>query len=127
MTRIPDFAEEIATALDGSAVPDMSVDGTGGLPSVFAVTDLAVASIAAAGAEVAALSAQSAPVRPALAVDRRLASFWFAWTCGRRAGRSKPLGFGGRRLRDPGRLDPSAYNARIPGRRRAGARPAVGS
>ena len=80
MTRVPDFAQEIAAALDGSAAPEVSVTGVGGLPSVFAVTDLAVASIAAGGAEIAALSAQAGPARPALAVDRRLASFWFAWT-----------------------------------------------
>ncbi len=80
MTRVSDFARDIATALGDPMPPATDVTGAGGLPSVFAVTDLAVASVAAAGAEVASLAAQAGATRPALSVDRRLASFWFAWT-----------------------------------------------
>jgi crotonobetainyl-CoA:carnitine CoA-transferase CaiB-like acyl-CoA transferase len=50
----------------------------GALPSAFAVTDLACASIAAAGQAVSELLRQQTGQRPAVEVDRRLASFWFA-------------------------------------------------
>jgi hypothetical protein len=50
----------------------------GALPSAFAVTDLACASIAAAGQAVSELLQQHTGRLPALEVDRRLASFWFA-------------------------------------------------
>jgi hypothetical protein len=50
----------------------------GALPSAFAVTDLACASIAAAGQAVAELLQQQTGKLPAVEVDRRLASFWFA-------------------------------------------------
>lgn len=54
--------------------------GGGDWPSRYPVTDLAVATIGAAGAAAArlaeALGAPPAPVH----VDRRLASLWFAWT-----------------------------------------------
>jgi hypothetical protein len=52
--------------------------GSGALPSAFAVTDLACASIGAAGQAVAELLRQQTGHVPAVEVDRRLASFWFA-------------------------------------------------
>ncbi|MGJ8561127.1 MAG: CoA transferase [Litorimonas sp.] len=50
--------------------------GEGSWPSAFAVSDLAVASIGAACADVAALSGRKTPVE----IDRRLASLWFSLT-----------------------------------------------
>jgi hypothetical protein len=68
------FIRDIWQALQGP--PDMperlAVTGAGSLSSAFAVTDLAVGAIAAVGLAVAALVAA-----PEVAVDRRLASFWF--------------------------------------------------
>ena len=52
--------------------------GHGALPSAFAVTDLACASIGAAGQAVSELLRQQTGHLPAVEVDRRLASFWFA-------------------------------------------------
>ncbi|RON71370.1 CoA transferase [Pseudomonas fluorescens] len=51
---------------------------SGALPSAFAVTDLACASIAAAGQAISELILQQIARLPAIEVDRRLASFWFA-------------------------------------------------
>ncbi|VVQ03532.1 Formyl-CoA:oxalate CoA-transferase [Pseudomonas fluorescens] len=51
---------------------------TGALPSAFAVTDLASASIAAAGQAISELLQQQTGRLPGLEVDRRLASFWFS-------------------------------------------------
>ncbi|WP_248742547.1 MULTISPECIES: CoA transferase [unclassified Pseudomonas] len=50
----------------------------GALPSTFAVTDLACASIAAAGHAVGELLRQQTGQLPGVEIDRRLASFWFA-------------------------------------------------
>ena len=50
----------------------------GALPSAFAVTDLACASIAAAGQAVSELLHQQTGHLPTIEVDRRLASFWFS-------------------------------------------------
>ncbi|VVN30586.1 CoA transferase [Pseudomonas fluorescens] len=50
----------------------------GALPSAFAVTELACASIAAAGQAVSELIRQQTGHLPVVAVDRRLASFWFS-------------------------------------------------
>jgi crotonobetainyl-CoA:carnitine CoA-transferase CaiB-like acyl-CoA transferase len=60
-----------------SAPDSVAFEGAGSLPSVFAVSDLAAASVAAAA--LAAAEFVSAGVRPIAAVraDRRLASFWF--------------------------------------------------
>jgi hypothetical protein len=73
------FLGEIQQAL-GAPPQDVAVTGSGDLPSVFAVSDLAAASIAAAGAGVAALIAARHGAAPAVEVDRRLASLWFAWS-----------------------------------------------
>jgi hypothetical protein len=51
---------------------------SGALPSAFAVTDLACASIAVAAQAVSELLNQRTGHLPAIEVDRRLASFWFA-------------------------------------------------
>ncbi|OVZ60961.1 MULTISPECIES: CoA transferase [unclassified Pigmentiphaga] len=51
--------------------------GTGSLPSIFPVTDLAAASVGAAGLAIAELVGQRHGSLPAVAVDRRLTSFWF--------------------------------------------------
>lgn len=50
----------------------------GALPSAFAVTDLACASIAGAGQAISELLNQQTGHLPEVEVDRRLASFWFA-------------------------------------------------
>lgn len=57
-----------------------SVIEEGGLPSWFAVTDLAVASIATAGLMLARLASKNGGNLPSRTVDRRLASFWFKTT-----------------------------------------------
>ncbi|WP_456023155.1 CoA transferase [Pseudomonas protegens] len=50
----------------------------GALPSAFAVTDIACASMAAAGQAVSQLIHPQTAHLPTVAVDRRLASFWFS-------------------------------------------------
>lgn len=57
---------------------DLVVSGHGGLPSAFPVTDLAVASVGTAALALAQLMSDQFGAVPAAAVDRRLASFWFA-------------------------------------------------
>ncbi len=58
---------------------DVTVIGRGRLGSVFAVTDLAVASVGAAGAALATLvAAVAGGTVPEVRVDRALASNWFA-------------------------------------------------
>ncbi|MDF0730380.1 CoA transferase [Pseudomonas entomophila] len=59
------------------APPAVRWQGVGALPSAFAVTDLAAASIAAAGLALAELLQQRTDHCPLVRVDRRLASFWF--------------------------------------------------
>lgn len=54
------------------------VSGVGALASVYAVTDLAMASIASAGMAVAEFIAVRGNAVPRIEVDRRLASLWFA-------------------------------------------------
>ncbi|OLF52744.1 CoA transferase [Pseudomonas chlororaphis] len=67
---------------------------SGALPSAFAVTELASASIAAAGQATAELLLGQTGRLPALCVDRRLASFWFATSL-------RPLGWSVPPLWDP--------------------------
>jgi hypothetical protein len=66
---------QAALGLPHTPIPFTS---TGALPSAFAVTDLACASIAAAGLATGHLLHQQTGRLPGLEVDRRLASFWFA-------------------------------------------------
>jgi hypothetical protein len=69
----------IWAALGGAAerLGNLRVAGAGDLPSVFAVSDLAGASVGAACLAVAELVAARHGAWPAAAVDRRLASLWF--------------------------------------------------
>jgi len=62
----------------GLAPASVRQTGQGALPSAFAVTDLASASMAAAGQALAELLYSQTGRRPEVSVDRRLASFWFA-------------------------------------------------
>lgn len=66
---------QAALGLPHTPIPFTS---SGALPSAFAVTDLACASIAAAGQAASELLHQQTGRLPSLEVDRRLASFWFA-------------------------------------------------
>ena len=68
-----DLLKEIWGSVQGnlSAMDGISFAGEGSLPSYFAVTDLAAASMGATGLALAELT-QNLDVR----VDRRLASFW---------------------------------------------------
>jgi hypothetical protein len=72
--------DEIWRAAGGA--PEMAagahVTGEGDLPSVFATTDLATASVGAAGAAIVELIAARFGAAPGFEVDRRLASFWFS-------------------------------------------------
>ncbi|TRX73933.1 CoA transferase [Pseudomonas mangiferae] len=71
------FAIEEALDLP-PAGPAPLLTGEGALPSAFAVTDLAAESVTAVGLAVADLLQRQGDARPAVTVDRRLASFWFA-------------------------------------------------
>ncbi|WP_095193189.1 CoA transferase [Pseudomonas sp. Irchel 3A7] len=66
---------QAALGLPHTPIPFTS---TGALPSAFAVSDLACASIAAAGQTISQLLHQQTGRLPDLEVDRRLASFWFS-------------------------------------------------
>jgi hypothetical protein len=76
------FLTDIWTALGGDAALLSRVlsTGEGDLPSAFAVSDLAVASIGAAGLAVAELMTSGWGTPPLVHVDRRLGSFWFGMT-----------------------------------------------
>jgi len=72
-----DLLTPIQAALDLPHTP-LTFTEAGALPSSFAVTDLASASIGAAGQAVAQLIQQQTGRLPSISVDRRLASFWFS-------------------------------------------------
>jgi len=72
-----DLLTSVQAALGLSNTP-IPFTGEGALPSAFAVTDLACASVAAAGQAISELLRQQTGHLPTLEVDRRLASFWFA-------------------------------------------------
>ncbi|MGA3796788.1 CoA transferase [Pseudomonas fluorescens] len=82
---------QAALGLPHTPIPFTS---SGALPSAFAVTDLACASIAAAGQTASELLHQQTGHLPGLEVDRRLASFWFATSI-------RPLGWSVPPLWDP--------------------------
>ena len=65
---------------DAAALHHVQFTGAGALPSVFATSALAAASVATAGLAASALVAARHGTAPAVRVDRRLASFWFAST-----------------------------------------------
>jgi len=75
------FIAEIAEALSCNT-EGLDFSGAGALPSTFRVTDLAAASVAAAGCALADLVKGACPgaSKPDLTVDRRFASFWFGWS-----------------------------------------------
>ncbi len=66
------FWQDICTAVFGAERPDFERVGVGDLPSRYAVTDFACATVAAAGQALADLMDGGA-----VRVDRRLASLWF--------------------------------------------------
>jgi hypothetical protein len=72
------LTEQITAALSvaGLGPTRFNETGEGSWPSAFAVSDLAVAAIGAACAEVASLSGRKTPVD----INRRLASLWFSLT-----------------------------------------------
>jgi len=72
-----DLLTSIQAALGLPRTPIPFTD-RGALPSAFAVTELACASMAAAGQAVSELLQQQTGQRPDVDVDRRLASFWFS-------------------------------------------------
>ncbi|WP_339449443.1 CoA transferase [Pseudomonas sp. EA_5y_Pfl2_R50] len=72
-----DLLTSIQAALGLSRTP-VAFNGPGALPSAFAVTDLACASMAAAGQAVSELIHAQTGDLPSVEVDRRLASFWFS-------------------------------------------------
>jgi hypothetical protein len=74
------FFTEIWQALGGApaATSAVTFTGQGDLPSVFPVTDLAAASVGAAGLAVAEFVFARSGRMPGLIVDRRLVSIWFA-------------------------------------------------
>ncbi|BBP72477.1 coa transferase caib/baif family protein [Pseudomonas sp. Seg1] len=72
-----DFLTSIQAALGLPRTP-IPFTASGALPSAFAVTELACASIAAAGQAISELLNQQTGRLPEVEVDRRLASFWFA-------------------------------------------------
>ncbi|AWY40894.1 acyl-CoA transferase [Pseudomonas putida] len=82
---------QAALGLPHTPIPFTS---SGALPSAFAVTDLACASIAAAGQAISELLHQQTGRLPGLEVDRRLASFWFSSSI-------RPLGWSVPPLWDP--------------------------
>jgi hypothetical protein len=88
-----DLLTSIQAAL-GLPHTQVKFTSSGALPSAFAVTDLACASIAAAGQAVSEWLQQQTGRLPSLEVDRRLASFWFATSI-------RPIGWSVPPLWDP--------------------------
>ncbi|SHH17378.1 CoA transferase [Pollutimonas bauzanensis] len=77
---IATFFQALRPAADGAGVPGSGmpeVTGAGELPSAFPVTALAVAAIGTAAQALAGYMRQQFGAGPAVAIDRRLASFWF--------------------------------------------------
>ena len=78
-TRTEDLMRAAWTAIGGppAALAAVRLTGDGGLPSTFAVSDLAAATVAVAALSIAELAQARGGPAPAVLVDRRLASFWF--------------------------------------------------
>ncbi|CAB5662045.1 Formyl-coenzyme A transferase [Delftia tsuruhatensis] len=76
------FAAQIWESLQGApdACQRLRMQGRGSLHSVFAVSDLAGASMGAAGLAMSELIGLLGVAAPSVAVDRRLASLWFGTT-----------------------------------------------
>lgn len=81
-TRARDYLAAAWNALGGSAqMPDTVLfAGEGGLASAYPVTDFASATLGAAALAMAELAQCRGGKAPMVTVDRRLASFWFAWS-----------------------------------------------
>ena len=88
-----DLLTSIQRALDLPPTP-LATTEAGALPSTFAVTELACASIGAAGQAIARLLEQQTGRLPLISVDPRLASFWFSSSL-------RPLGWSVPPLWDP--------------------------
>lgn len=88
-----DLLTSIQLALDLPAAL-LATTEAGALPSAFAVTELACASMGAAGQAVARLLEQQTARLPMVSVDRRLVSFWFTSSL-------RPLGWSVPPLWDP--------------------------
>lgn len=73
------YLREIWRAVDGNPahLAHLTVTGSGSLPSVFPVTELAAAAVGAAGLALAQLREAVSGALPPVSVDRRLASLWF--------------------------------------------------
>jgi len=69
-----------ALDLPASALDAVTVMGEGALPSYFAVTELAAASVGAAALAVRELMRMQGEAPARVTVDRRLASMWFGWS-----------------------------------------------
>ncbi|TNC15009.1 acyl-CoA transferase [Methylobacterium terricola] len=70
----------IGRALDLDRTAPVTLTGTGALPSIYPVSDLAAASVAAAGLALAEWIEARFGRRPTVTVDRRLAALWFSRT-----------------------------------------------
>ncbi|GHE57787.1 coa transferase caib/baif family protein [Camelimonas fluminis] len=90
-TAMP-MTEEIWSALGGQPLTSgrLTFTGAGELPSAFAVSDLAAASVAAAGLALSDLQARITGQAPETIADRRLASLWFGWSLAPRGWRLPP-------------------------------------
>ncbi|TDV48112.1 CoA transferase family III [Pseudomonas graminis] len=79
-TAFTHFLREFWLALGGQTryLDHLQITGEGALASAFPVTDFATAAIAVAQLAVGELIDQAHSISPAITVDRRLASFWFA-------------------------------------------------
>jgi CoA-transferase family III len=77
-----DVIRQASAALGLRELPPNAIEthGTGGLPSVFAATDLAVGAIGTALAAIAQLRTQQFGLPSGVTIDRRLASLWFQRT-----------------------------------------------
>lgn len=81
---MPARAEHMARAAwraiggDDPSFAALRFAGDGGLPSTFAVSDLAAAAIGIAALAIGELAQTASGTMPPVRVDRRLASFWFA-------------------------------------------------
>jgi hypothetical protein len=65
---------------DAPVIDQVAFADAAELPSAFAVSDLAAAAVAGAGAALAELIAAITDELPSVRIDRRLASLWFGWS-----------------------------------------------
>lgn len=97
-STIDAFVSAVTTGLGhpaaGPGAARLEIVGAGSLPSAYAVTELATATVGAAAQALAHYMQHRFGRLPALRVDRRLASFWFATTL-------RPQGWSPPDVRDP--------------------------